>query len=102
MPRCPRKSQCVIEIEDDRGGVHLIGKFPVRSCRRAAGGVTEGIMGDQPKEYSIAELIDHPGLGWVMTAEGIDRRSLELILDRPIGDRRRPYSSGDKNRDHSV
>jgi len=46
-------------------------------------------MGDQPKEYSIAELIDHPGLGWVMTDEGIDRRSLDLILDRPSGDRRR-------------
>jgi len=57
-------------------------------------------MGDQQKEYSIAKLIDHPGLGWVMTEDGIDRRSLELILDRPSDGRRRTNSGWDKITDY--
>ena len=40
------------------------------------------------KEYSLAELLDHPGLGWVMARGGIDRRCLDLILDAPRRDRR--------------
>ena len=40
------------------------------------------------KEYSVAELLDHPGLGWVMARGGIDRRCLDLILDAPRRDRR--------------
>jgi len=59
-------------------------------------------MGDQQKEYSIAKLIDHPGLGWVMTEDGIDRRSLELILDRPSDGRRRTNSGGIKLRTTGV
>jgi hypothetical protein len=41
----------------------------------------EGIMSKQPKEYSLAELLDHPGLGLVMTNAGIEPRCLKLILD---------------------
>jgi len=28
-------------------------------------------MSEQPKEYSLAELLDHPGLGFFMTGDGI-------------------------------
>ena len=45
-------------------------------------------MSEQPKEYSLAELLDHPGLGWVMTGNGIERRCLELMLDLRSRDRR--------------
>lgn len=41
-----------------------------------------------PKEYSLAELLDHPILGVQMTSAGIERRSLELMLDRGSGHRR--------------
>ncbi len=38
-------------------------------------------MGTQPKEYSLAELLEHPALGLAMACDGIDRQSLELLLD---------------------
>jgi hypothetical protein len=53
-------------------------------------------MSEQPKEYSLAELLDHPGLGLVMTGDGIERRCLELMLDVRSHDRRRTGSTGDK------
>ena len=59
-------------------------------------------MSDQPNEYSLAELIDHPGLAWVMADKGIDRRCLELILDLPSDDRRGTDSAGDKNTGYGV
>ena len=59
-------------------------------------------MSEQPKEYSLAELLDHPGLGLFMTSQGIERRSLELILDLPSDDRRRADSAGDKSTDCRV
>jgi hypothetical protein len=40
------------------------------------------------KEYSLAELLEHPALGWVMARGAIDRRCLDLILDAPPRDRR--------------
>jgi hypothetical protein len=33
------------------------------------------------KEYSLDELVEHPGLGVQMTSEGIERRCLDLMLD---------------------
>jgi hypothetical protein len=39
-------------------------------------------------EYSIAELLDHPGLGWVITSGGIERRCLDLMLDARNRNRR--------------
>ena len=59
-------------------------------------------MSEQPKEYSLAELLDHPGLGLVMTGDGIERRCLELMLDARIRDRRRTNSTGDKGTGFSV
>ena len=59
-------------------------------------------MSEQPKEYSRAELLDHPGLGLVMTGDGIERRCLELMLDARIRDRRRTNSTGDKGTGFSV
>jgi hypothetical protein len=34
-----------------------------------------------PKEYSIEELLEHPVLGVQMTSEGIERRSVDLMVD---------------------
>jgi len=31
--------------------------------------------------YSLAELLDHPGLGLIMASDGIEFRCLELMLD---------------------
>jgi hypothetical protein len=59
-------------------------------------------MSEQPKEYSLAELLDHPGLGLVMTGDGIERRCLELMLDARIRDRRRTNSTGDKGTGFNV
>jgi hypothetical protein len=41
------------------------------------------------KEYSLAELLEHPVLGMMMMIGGIERRSLDLILDAQRADRRR-------------
>lgn len=45
-------------------------------------------MWTQPKEYSLAELLEHPVLGLAMASDGIDRRSLELLLDAESCERR--------------
>jgi hypothetical protein len=47
------------------------------------------------KEYSLAELLDHPGLGLVMTGDGIERRSLELMLDARSRERRHAEAEAD-------
>jgi hypothetical protein len=39
------------------------------------------------KEYSLAELLAHPVLSLVMTGDGIERRSIDLMLDAESGDR---------------
>ena len=59
-------------------------------------------MSEQPKEYSLAELLDHPGLGFFMTGDGIERRCLELMLDARSRYRRRTDSVGDKSTGWSV
>jgi len=46
------------------------------------------------REYSLAELLDHPGLGLVMTSKGIEPRCLELMLDGRRRDRRRAEADG--------
>jgi hypothetical protein len=45
------------------------------------------------REYSLAELLDHPGLGLVMTGDGIERRCLELMLDERS--RERPHAEAE-------
>ena len=45
-------------------------------------------MRNKTNEYSLAELLDHPGLGWVITSGGIERRCLDLMLDARSHDRR--------------
>ena len=47
-------------------------------------------------EYSLAALLDHPGLGLVMIGEGIDRRCLELMLDARNRDQRYAGTVADK------
>ena len=37
------------------------------------------------KEYSLAELLEHPVLGVQMTSEGIERRCLDLMFDTVSG-----------------
>ncbi len=48
------------------------------------------------REYSLAELLDHPGLGLVMTGAGIERRCLELMLDAHSRDRRHAEAEIDR------
>jgi hypothetical protein len=45
-------------------------------------------MRNETNEYSLVELLDHPGLGWVITSGGIERRCLDLMLDARSRDRR--------------
>jgi hypothetical protein len=45
-------------------------------------------MKNETNEYSLAELLVHPGLGWVITSGGIERRCLDLMLDARSRDRR--------------
>ena len=40
------------------------------------------------KEYSLAELVEHPVLAVQMTTEGIERRCLDLMLDAVSGHHR--------------
>ena len=42
----------------------------------------------RPQEYSLAALIEHPALGVMMKSAGIERRSLDLMLDTEYADRR--------------
>jgi hypothetical protein len=41
----------------------------------------EAMMHRKSTEYSLAELLDHPVLRVQMANEGIENRSLDLILD---------------------
>ena len=41
------------------------------------------------KEYSLTELLEHPVLGLLMTSQGIERRSVELMVDTQSCERRR-------------
>ena len=43
----------------------------------------------ESKEYSLAELLEHPVIGFLMTSEGIERRCVELMLDTENCERRR-------------
>jgi hypothetical protein len=59
-------------------------------------------MSEQPKEYSLAELLEHPGLSLMMTGDGIERRCLELMLDARRLDCRGTERAGDKSTGWSV
>jgi hypothetical protein len=59
-------------------------------------------MREEAMDYSLAELLDHPGLGLVMTGDGIERRCLDLMLDARSRDRQRTESAGDKSTGSSV
>ncbi len=38
-------------------------------------------MWKQRKEYLLAELLDHPALTLALAREGMERQSIELLLD---------------------
>jgi hypothetical protein len=40
------------------------------------------------KEYSLAELLEHPVLAVQLTNEGIERRCVDLMVDAVIGPHR--------------
>jgi hypothetical protein len=46
-------------------------------------------MFKEAKEYSLAELLEHPVLGVLMTRAGIERRCVELMLDTESREHRR-------------
>ena len=50
-------------------------------------------MSTQPKEYSLAQLLEHPALSLALAGDGIDRRSLELLLE---GERRPERAAPDE------
>ncbi|HMD63430.1 MAG TPA: hypothetical protein VKF83_05580 [Stellaceae bacterium] len=45
------------------------------------------------KEYSLEELLEHPVLGVQMTSEGIERRSLDLMLN--AASRQHPFAEAE-------
>jgi hypothetical protein len=57
-------------------------KFMARGWRQGTHGQAEGKMKNEANEYSLAELLDHPGLGWFITSGGIERRCLDLCSMR--------------------
>jgi hypothetical protein len=58
-------------------------------------------MREEPREYSVAELLDHPGLVLIMTTDGIERRGMELVLGARGREPREADYGGDKTRDFS-
>lgn len=54
-------------------------------------------MSKEPKEYSLAELVEHPVLRMQMTTDGLERQCLNLILDG-IGLRRFTDAGNDGRR----
>jgi len=51
-------------------------------------GRREDKMREEPQEYTLAQLVDHPGLGLLLTRDGIEPRCIELALDGPSRHRR--------------
>lgn len=41
------------------------------------------------KEYRLAQLLDDPVLGLALASQGMERRSIELLLETAGGDRAR-------------
>jgi len=52
-------------------------------------------MGREPREYSLADLQDNPVVGLLMLSEGIEPRSLELMMDEMRRDGRRGSDPGE-------
>jgi hypothetical protein len=59
-------------------------------------------MRGEPQEYTLAELVDHPGLGLIMTRNGIERRCIELMLGGPSRHPQETDATGDKDTSCSV
>ena len=58
-------------------------------------------MREEPQEHALAELVDHPGLGLIMTRDGIGRRCIELMLDAQSRHQEMDRT-GDKNTGLSI
>ncbi len=65
--------------------------MPLAAARRgkARGRPAEDAMRNKSKEYSLAELLDHPVVGFAMQTDGIDRRCLQLLLEAASRERYR-------------
>jgi hypothetical protein len=59
-------------------------------------------MSEAMKEYSLEELVDHPGLALVLTRGSLERRCVELMLDARSCNRSGADHSGDRGVDHSI
>src|ERR1700728_2997021 len=79
-------SRYLFEFELTAGRWHLSGQTRCVDRRRQR---RESTMGTQAREYSLAELLDHPIIGWQMKSEGIDSRCLDLMLDESRRNRHR-------------
>ncbi len=49
-------------------------------------------MWRQEKEYHLAQLLDDPVLGLALAIQGMERRSMELLLEAAGGDHVREHS----------
>ena len=82
-PRSRQNSWCFIEIEDVSSGGYLLPQ-----AHRPSSPPPRGTMFRKSKEYSLTELLEHPVLGLLMTSQGIERRSVELMVDMQSCERR--------------
>jgi hypothetical protein len=84
LPNCPgpgfrAEGRSSFHIEAVAADADLARK---RDARR------EDAMRTQPQEYSLDELLEHPALGLAMAEDGIDRQSLDLLLEGENTERR--------------
>ncbi len=61
------------------------------SAARCGRSATETIMWRAEKEYRVAQLLDDPVLGLALASRGMERRSIELLLETASGDRAREH-----------
>lgn len=65
--------------------------FQLAHCA-AQRSVMETIMGRRIREWRLAELIDNPALALALATQGLDRRSVALLLETAEGERQREVS----------
>ena len=81
VPKQRQQPSWLVEIED----LSIQGYLPTALN---ASEKSEDTMFRGSKEYSLAELLEHPVLGVQIRSEGIERRCLDLMLDPAAGNHR--------------
>lgn len=55
---------------------------PCQRLMEGSRGAGKGVMGNGIAECSLAELVEDPLIGLLMKSDGVDRRTVELLLAR--------------------